>query len=275
MRFGNKAVEGDFRSFDLSAPVDLHWAAHQLIYMFLKRAGYNQFALNMVRGLLTDRMHTIISVLNDLLEIMALTLSGNYATAEYNSLLVTLLTFYIMMLEKLESLIDNEEYALADYGDDLLLIVRDALLGAKRFAYLLREHLGMVFTNADKSETIRDFTELSEMSFLKRNFRFDSRFDRYMAPLDPNSINKMLKWTIPSNAVTPAEQAKGTFSSALWEGFLHLDESKFDRFRNVLMNWYEMNFSIPGDCLPTYELIRNTLCKDIEEMSAPLLHHTF
>lgn len=55
-------------------------------------------------------------------------------------------------------------------------------------------HLGYVYTPADKGLHKWSMKSLSKSSFLKRGFRFDREFGRYVAPLDLASIMDMVNW---------------------------------------------------------------------------------
>jgi len=55
-------------------------------------------------------------------------------------------------------------------------------------------HLGYVYTPADKGLHKWSMKSLAKSSFLKRGFRFDREFGRYVAPLDLASIMDMVNW---------------------------------------------------------------------------------
>lgn len=59
----------------------------------------------------------------------------------------------------------------------------------------LMKKAGMVFTNEAKEAAIYKFRDLSDIEFLKRSFKFLKDKNRWIAPLQMESIAEMLNWT--------------------------------------------------------------------------------
>jgi len=84
--FSQKWMEGDYSGYDLAMPVELAIASASLIYKLCQRMGYNDEALRMLAGVLTDQIYPYISVNRDLFVVPGYQPSGKYGTAEDNSL---------------------------------------------------------------------------------------------------------------------------------------------------------------------------------------------
>ena len=76
---------GDYEKFDQSMPNGVSGAVSEIIFNILKYFGYNEKALKVTMGLLSDNMFPYICVLGDIFKVPGLQLSGKFATAEDNS----------------------------------------------------------------------------------------------------------------------------------------------------------------------------------------------
>jgi hypothetical protein len=124
----------------------------------------------------------------------------------------------------------------------------------------------MDFTATDKGSVMEKFLDGTKMSFLKRKFRFNPAFGRYMAPLDVSSVNKMLSWRMPSQVDTPEEQLESTLQSALWELALNSDAEKHRCMRDELIGWmveaYAADAKHLEKVLPTHDKIVESICEN-------------
>jgi hypothetical protein len=75
---------------------------------------------------------------------------------------------------------------------------------------------------------------------LKRSWEYDVEHHVYMAPLDIESIHKMLCVTVASKSVTPQEQMFSIVRSALMEAFFH-GEHFFDAYRDMFQRVLSSN----------------------------------
>jgi hypothetical protein len=71
------------------------------------------------------------------------------------------------------------------------------------------------------------------MSFLKRTFVYSEEFKQYIAPINANSLFKMVTWYIPSSAATEQEQLSSTLTSSLYELVLHISPREHAKVRRV------------------------------------------
>lgn len=242
-------MEGDFGGFDLKMPFDIKKAASNIILRVLAELGYNEVALQMARGVLSDSLYPVIEVLGDIIKVPGLQPSGKYATAEDNCLVNLLMLVYawyatlIVQGEgiynvrslKQSSLDDFFDHNLpATYGDDLINAVSDShkdVFNNLVFAECVDKLFGMEFTPASKSGTLEKFVAPEKMSFLKRTFVYHADHERIVAPLEFDSLLRSLMWTIPSGVVTEDDQMLGVVASIARESSFHLSRSQYEILR--------------------------------------------
>ncbi len=119
----------------------------------------------------------------------------------------------------------------------------------------------MQITPSVKDAIMEKFLPFERTSFLKRNFVWSERWQRFTGPLNLNSVYKSLTWSIPSSSVSREEQHFSSLQSMLWELFFHVSNpEQFHRIRLIFNHWL---ISAYGGLylrdLPTYEYIATTL----------------
>lgn len=262
--FSSLIMEGDYKAYDIKIPIEIKWAVASIVDRVLSNMGYNKYALRIVRSILTDDMWPIINVLNDLYRVPGLQPSGKYATAENNSLVGLILLMYSFY-----SLHDIEEHNFFDcvkpktFGDDVLAAVSpeyaDTFNNVIYQDFCLR-HYGIEFTSASKSSIMEPFVSLSQMSFLKRTFRYREDIEHWVAPIDLNSIIKSLDWLLPSPNIPTLERMLQTTQSALWELALHCPKEQFDEVSKELTSLILQTYFPEGSYqFPSFNKIINQI----------------
>ncbi len=258
--FSPYIMEGDYGGFDLRMPVEIGLAASAVILRVLRRLGYNEEALKYTSGILSDNLFPMIAMFGDLFRKPGLQSSGKYATAEDNSLRGMIMLMYAWYSHPELKHLNFFDYVLPlVYGDDLLASVKPEvthLFNNVYYAEFVEKRLGMEFTNAQKTADFSKTLSMDEVSFLKRKFKYDERFERYTALLDFNSICKTLTWMMPSENVPVQEQAVGALTSMLWELFFYTSsKDQFDLVRNKFIETFCEVFGLePGYAkFPTYD----------------------
>lgn len=130
----------------------------------------------------------------------------------------------------LEPLLPNLHGLFADYvrgayyGDDFMQAARESVLGwyNQKTLYTYFEKEGLQLTDASKKAFEHETTLWSEVTFLKRGFRYDEDTGCYMAPLEISSIYKSLHvWPtklVWSKEVHAAQILSGCFRELLQHG---------------------------------------------------------
>lgn len=125
--------------------------------------------------------------------------SGNFLTAIFNSLVNRFYTamWYHRNVAKASPFSFHNDIVDFVYGDDKLNGCVKKELSDKLNAVTMREFfesIGMTFTTASKQKVVKPFESLSEVSFLKRHFRYHPMLKRVMCPLEMETILSSPSW---------------------------------------------------------------------------------
>ena len=223
-------MEGDYTNYDQGMPFEIGLAASTVIIRVLRAKGYNERAIKITIGLLSDGMYPIVEVLSDLIMKPGLQASGKYGTAEENSLRGVIMLMYAWYANPELKDSDFFEFVLPrTYGDDLLTAVSTRFSEKYNNVYYSRfcdDVYGLKYTSASKGDVSDKFLDIHTASFLKRKFVFDERLGKWCAPLAKSTLYKMLEWTMPSAHVSKHDQLIATFQSFLWESYISLRVEK-------------------------------------------------
>nr|URG15009.1 MAG: polyprotein [Picornaviridae sp.] len=248
--FSSNIMEGDYGGFDLRMPFAFKKCSANIIVRLLKEFGYNDTALKLAGGILSDGLYPFINVYGDILKAAGLQPSGKYATAEDNCLvnLVMIVYAWLIVMIRNGKNWDFFEYNLPiTYGDDLLNAVLDSakhLFDNIIYERIVREIYLMEFTPASKSGKLSPFVTPDTMSFLKRNFKWSEDYQREIAPIDPESIARSMMWTIPSNEILPEDQMIATCTSALKELTFHVPRKDMEKLRDKVMDMISTSYDV-------------------------------
>lgn len=265
--FSPYIMEGDYKSFDTTMPFDIGKIGNSLVYMVLKALGYNEKSLKVVMGLLSDNSFPYIMMLLELFLALAMQPSGKFATAEDNSLKNLIMLMYAWYYHP--ELRDHHFFDFVSprtYGDDLLAAVKEMmkhLFNNNYYQKFCKEHYNMTYTSAAKSSDVEDFMTVETMSFLKRKFVFRESIQRWIPPLEMESIFRSLSWFIPSNHISEEQQLIDTMGSALWELYFHLEADKYHEVREYFITLasqqYMMARTEVAEQLPLYYAVEQRI----------------
>lgn len=219
----NFKTEGDYSKFDQCMPFEIGHGAATVIHDVLKKLGYNEAALKMVRGYLTDALFPVVNINGCMFRVPGYQPSGFYDTVSNNSIRGMLMKLYFFAVETGDP--ENYFKHCMGYvcGDDTIDAVDPEMCevyNGVTYQKFCKEHYNMPFTPTTKNATIEKFVTTQDMSFLKRKYRFHPVLNRYVAPLDLDSIRKTLMWTIPGK-ISEFEQIESATGSCLVELFFH------------------------------------------------------
>jgi hypothetical protein len=248
--FSPHAVEADYKEYDTSVPFGVSETAYGIVYEVLKHFGYNEGALRIVRGLLTDGLHPNVDVCSDLFTATGKQPSGKYGTTEDNTVKNRIIAKYIFYsIPELQNYDFDENVLMVANGDDLLMSVKSLIIkefNGKIFAQKALELLGMVVTSAMKDGSMKDYLDWDDVSYLKRRFVYKPEYGKYLCPLDLNSISRSMRWQIPSATITAEEQYSSLFTSVAIELFLHCNnEEQYARVLDLLNMLFVKKFGVP------------------------------
>ncbi len=245
--FSQLLMEGDYSGYDVSNPVEISSAACQVTLNVLEYFGYNEEALAMTRGVLSDILCPNVLMNGDLFVKAGMQPSGKYGTAEDNSLRGVIMLMYAWYATpELEDL-DFFEYVVAStYGDDMVAAVHPSVAdfyNNHTYQKSCMDHYGMLFTSASKGMELQRFVDPSHVSFLRRTFCYRDVNEGYVAKLNRNSLYKALQWYIPSKVDSPIDQMVSTIRSVLWETYFHTSDAEFTSFREALISLMNKEYS--------------------------------
>jgi len=109
------------------------------------------------------------------------------------------------------------------YGDDNITSVRPEIQGFYNGVTVSREYTraGLPATPGTKTNQFTEFLPLSEVTFLKRSFVWDSNYGIWLAPLDKGVIYDMVRWIRVNNKNLVLAQFVSNFYDARQEMVSH------------------------------------------------------
>lgn len=218
-------VAGDYAMFDKKMTPKEILTAFDVIIFFLKLSGnYTEEDLQIVRCIAEDTAFALVDFNGDLVQLYGSNPSGNPLTVILNGIVNCLRVRYVYhLLHPNHTLADfKENVSLMTYGDDNIMSVNPRASWfnhtaiAEKFA-----SLDIKYTMADKEAKSVPFINIKDASFLKRTWRFDKDLNCMVAPLDHDSIEKMLMVWSRSKAITEEAQGVSVISTALREYFFY------------------------------------------------------
>ena len=175
-------------------------------------------------------IHSLVVMLDDLFLTTHSLSSGHFLTAIFNSLINRMYTagWYYRQLKSsgIEPQVCNFFSDVIDYvyGDDKLnSILRhpDKLNALTMRSYF--DSLGLGFTDASKRPIENEFQDISEVSFLKRSFRFHDLLGKIVCPLELEVLQSGLSWVDYTKDIELVVNSK--MDNYQREIFLHPDRS--------------------------------------------------
>jgi hypothetical protein len=261
--FGDdRMIAGDYKAFDKSMPASIILAAFKIIYNVCKAAGYSKEDLKVVQGISEDISFPVVNFKGDLMEFCGSNPSGHPLTVVINGLANSLYLRYCYTI--LSPNRDCQDFQnnvhVKTFGDDNVMgvspdidffthtTIRDTLA-----------NVGIVYTMADKEAKSVPFLHINDISFLKRTWKYDHDVGAIVAPLEMDSIEKMLLINVVSKSIPQEAQMMSIFASAIREYFWHgkdIYNCKRDLFMELileheLMPYYESYVLPPWEELKT------------------------
>jgi energy-coupling factor transporter ATP-binding protein EcfA2 len=218
-------IAGDFSGFDTRMAAQITGAAAKIMVSWYREVGCTEDEIIFIRGALSDIIHPNILFEGDLYRFANGNPSGNLITVQLNSICNSLMmryVYYSLHRNVQEKFADN--VSLATYGDDNAMSVKHH---CKWFTHTACqdefEKLDIGYTMADKGAKSVPYIPIEMISFLKRNFVKHETLNKYVAPIEKDSILKKFYWIKKPNE-TPmsfAEQFGAYTDTSFREAYLH------------------------------------------------------
>jgi len=265
-------IAGDFKKFDKKmSPVFIR-SAFDIISSICKLSGnYDDQDIRAIQCIAADTAYPLMDFNGDLIQFYGSNPSGHSLTVIINSLVNSIYMRYVFVLlwfryeNKSTSVHDilnhfSQKVKLLTYGDDNVLNVCSSIPWYNHTtiaeAFL---SFGIEYTMADKESSSIPYINIKDISFLKRSWVWDPKIKTYLAPLEHDSIEKMLTTWVSSDSISSESQCLDVLSSALREYFFYGEDifkEKRELFQTLLDHLNLSEFRENKTILPTYEMLR-------------------
>lgn len=240
---GIKVVAGDFTNFDGSLSSQILWAILDAINEWYDDGPENA---QIRRTLWMHIVHAIHINRDVIYQATHSQPSGCPITAILNSIynsVIVRIAYIICAQQHFEQ--TGEDYrsmkwfnlfvSMVSYGDDNLIGIAERILGWFNQVSITSALLviGHEYTDEAKTGIIVPVRDISEVAYLKRHFKWNPALNRYVAPLDLDTVLEIVQWTkkgLSSDAITLAN-----LDVTMRELSLH-DREIFDKYKKILAN---------------------------------------
>lgn len=235
----DRMVAGDYKAFDKRMPAEVILQAYDIIYELCKASGnYTEDQLQVILGIGYDTAFPLVDFNGDLVEFHGSNPSGHSLTVHINGLANSLYMrycYYVLNPKKeVSSFQDNVK--LMTYGDDNIMGVSHRVPWFNHTTIQeTLDNVGITYTMADKEAKSVPYININDCSFLKRSWVFDEDVNSYLAPLEHDSIEKMLMIGVESTSLEEEERACVLIESALNEYFFY-GRDVFEEKRKMLLH---------------------------------------
>lgn len=237
LAFGeDQMIEGDFSKYDLRQSGQMLRTAGFILRQIALAMGYNTYDAGMVESIVSDISFKYMIFNGSVFAIDGCNPSGNPLTIVINGMINSLLhrIVYYNTAERLGI------FDVGPFRDHVKLITMgDDSVGATNLPWfnMVNIQLGMAdlnmpYTDGKKNENTQEFFTFDEVQFCKRKFRFEKRVEKYVAPIEIDSIYKSLHCYMESKTL-PLEIAVQNVTAGLRELARH-DESTFEVERGII-----------------------------------------
>jgi hypothetical protein len=248
-------IAGDYKAFDKRmSPLFILKAFEILIDICVMSGNYTPEEINILWCLAYDTAFPTVDFNGDLIQFYGSNPSGHPLTVIINSLVNSLYIRYayheLNPKKEVESFQNNVR--LMTYGDDNVMTSKVNWFNHTAISEVL-DKMGITYTMADKEAVSRPFIHLSEVSFLKRTWSWNEEIKAYLAPLDHESIEKMLMtWT--RSKISEENQMMDIIKSACSEYFFYGKKtynSKIKLFKEIVHE-KDWDYLITPSSFPTW-----------------------
>lgn len=253
---GDLWMAGDFKGFDKILSILIQNLTKRVFLAVAEMGEFTEEEILALDTLISDNITAVVDFFGTLAMLLGGEVSGHQLTTFFNSVANVILHAYAWCViygeDKMDLFWDN--VFIRVLGDDIMAKIAPEYPEYNHSTVqAVFASIGIEYTMADKTSETRPYISWSEVTFLKRTFREHEDLPGVMvAPLELDSIWKMLLYTIPSKSVSPEEQLAQSICSAKSEAFYHGKEV------------YDLVSSIIDECPKSSELE-----KRMEQYPAP------
>jgi hypothetical protein len=242
-QFGDDCiVAGDYKSYDKRMSPQVILAAFEILISLAAKSGnFDSEDIRAMRCVAFDTAYPMVNYNGTLVQFWGSNPSGHPLTVHINSI-VNSLYMRLAYFGLGNTTPFREAVSLLTYGDDNIMGVNkelapnfDHTLVAKYFS-----DFDIVYTMADKEAESVPFIPIGEASFLKRKWVWGDEIIAHYAPLEEESIHKMLTCIVSSSSVTVEEQISDILRAANLEYWFY-GKTKFEEKRALFCKIIEIH----------------------------------
>jgi hypothetical protein len=265
----DRFIAGDYKAFDKRmSPIFILKAFEILIDICIISGNYTDVEIKILWGLAYDTAFPTVDFNGDLVQFYGSNPSGHPLTVIINSLVNSLYIRYayynLNPRKELKSFKRN--IRLITYGDDNVMTSKLNWFNHTAISDCL-SIIGVTYTMADKEAISRPFIHLSEVSFLKRKWEWNNDLKTYMAPLEHDSIEKMLMtWT--RSKISEENQMMDIIKSAVSEYFFYgknVYNRKVAMLKDIVAQ-KQWNYLIVPSTFPSWKEMKNRFKNSSEKI---------
>ena len=237
----NRTIAGDYAFFDKKLKIMMMRHVMQLVIRLYEVAGLcSNEELLIFKVIVHDMVNPSVDYFGMLIQLLGGEVSGHQMTTVFNCLCNVVYMMYCYSLLEPNRNTFFDDVNIMTLGDDHIMTVSNVCSNFNHSnIQKIMLDLGVDYTMAEKDAQTVPFIPLEQAPFLKRTFSFSQELGCYVAPLDKNSIVKMLVIQVASKTVSLSEQLAQALCSANSEAFYHGKEF-FDEFQ-FFINGLEMS----------------------------------
>lgn len=236
-QFGkDRVVAGDYSKFDKKMTAQMILAAFEVIDAIMIKSGRSERERRIIQAIGYDIAFPVSDVNGDLVQFWGSNPSGHPLTVIINGLVNSLYVRYCWKLAGNNLAEFKRKVALLTYGDDNIMNIERSVINFDHT--VLVKHLatiGVVYTMADKEAASVPFVDISDVTFLKRGWRYEPELGSHVAQLEHDSIAKSLTMHLPSSEVCAEAKAVESMTNALHEYFYY-GRQEFENRRDMFLD---------------------------------------
>jgi hypothetical protein len=247
---GKKVIAGDFSTFDGSLNSGI-----MALFANLANEFYDDGEENaLVRHVLLQDVYNSMHICGDSVYGMTHSQpSGNPATTPLNCFVnsMTMRMVFVLCAEQAHQKMTMKDFdkhvSMVSYGDDNVVNFSDEVCGWFNMDTITAAYARLGFTYTDEAKstngTVPIWRDISQVAYLKRNFRYDDNRGVWEAPLAMDTILEMPNWC--RGGLDILEGTKCNAENAIMELSMH-EEPVFDFWSKKIANAF---YAKTGECL--------------------------
>jgi len=260
---GNKFINGDYSNYDASVSQTIMMQIVDLINKFYSDGEVNATVRRVLFATFLNNCHLVE-------DFVFCRHQGNMSGIALTTIVNCLFNMFLLRYAYVK-LVDsnlamfNKHVSATFYGDDNLVAVSDSIidkLNMLTYAAIMK-NLGITYTTANKSEDMPEYVQLKDISYLKRTFVLEPRYNIYRAPLEWKIIIEIPRWS-ESDPYNMNDQIN-RFNAVLIES-VHYGRDVYDglykRFMEYMILLRRNGLQFEGNTLLSYQYILNGMYPD-------------